>query len=47
MTRAEDIFKKIESEGMGYIEELIKDRQSEELFLDFKRSSDDGKGAKL
>lgn len=47
MTRAEDLFKRIEVEGIKFIHELINDRQSEELFLDFKRSRVDGRGERL
>lgn len=46
MGRAEDIFDKICSEGETALDELILTRQSEELFLDFKRSADSG-GSKL
>jgi hypothetical protein len=47
MGRAEDIFQKLKSEGEAAIDEFIMIRQSEELFLDFKRSADDGKGKRL
>jgi len=42
MSRSEDLFSKIESDGEAAIDELIAARKSEELFLDFKRSSDNG-----
>lgn len=47
MGRAEDLFDRIVKEGEKAIDDFITDRQSEELFLDFKRSADDGKGRKL
>lgn len=47
MSRAEDLYNRICDGGEEEIERLIDDRQSEELFLDFKRSADDGKGKKL
>ena len=47
MGRAEDIFEKIKKDGKQAIDEFIIDRKSEELFLEFKRSSDDGSGLKL
>ena len=47
MGRAEDIYERIKSEGEAAIDRFIDDRQSEELFLDFKRSSDNGSGKKL
>jgi len=47
MTRAEDIFKQIEVKGIEAIKNFILSYQSEELFLDFKRSSDCGKENRL
>lgn len=47
MGRAEDLFKKIEHEGEAAIDELIATRKSEELFLDFKRSSNNGSAQRL
>ncbi len=47
MPRAEDLFERIERGGEQVIDELIAARVSEELFLDFKRSSDDGSGHRL
>lgn len=47
MGRAEDLFKKIEDEGEAAIDELIATRKSEELFLDFKRSSNNGSAQRL
>jgi hypothetical protein len=47
MGRAEDLFEKIKCEGKTAIEEFILTRQSEELFLDFKRSADNGSGQRL
>lgn len=47
MERAEDIFLRIVKKGEKAINEFIATRQSEELFLDFKRSKDDGNGTVL
>ena len=47
MGRAEDLFKRLSDGGETEIDRLIVDRQSEELFLDFKRSADDGRGNRL
>jgi hypothetical protein len=47
MGRAEDLFQRLCERGEAALDELILDRQSEELFLDFKRSADDGSGSKL
>jgi len=47
MGRAEELFDRISKQGVEAIDALISDRQSEELFLDFKRSADDGAGTKL
>jgi hypothetical protein len=47
MGRAEDLFARIESEGVSAIDTLIAERASEELFLDFKRSRFNGEGALL
>jgi hypothetical protein len=47
MDRAHDIFERIRSKGIGAVTDFIADRKSEELFLDFKRSSCDGKDSKL
>lgn len=47
MGRAEDLFTRISNMGEQAIDEFIIERQSEELFLDFKRSSDNGAGARL
>jgi hypothetical protein len=47
MGRAEDLFSRIEREGIAFIDSLIADRATEELFLEFKRSSDSGQGNRL
>lgn len=47
MGRAEDIFEKIKKDGERAIDEFIIDRKSEELFLEFKLSSDNGSGSKM
>jgi hypothetical protein len=47
MGRAEDLFERLKKQGVEAIRVLVLDRQSEELFLDFKRSSDNGCGTTL
>ncbi len=47
MTRAEDIYQKIIAGGERVIEDFIRTRESESLFLDFKRSADNGEGTHL
>ncbi len=47
MGRAEDLADRLRADGVSAIDALIDDRASEELFLDFKRSSDEGGGTKL
>jgi len=44
MERAKELFEKIKNEGKTAIEEFIFTRKAEELFLDFKRSADNGNG---
>lgn len=43
MSRAEDIFEKLIYFGEDAIDEFIYERQTEELFLDFKQAASDGK----
>ncbi len=47
MGRAEELFERVTRGGEGAINTMIDDRQSEELYLDFKRSADDGGGTRL
>jgi hypothetical protein len=47
MARAEDIYSRLETGGAAALDELISGQQSEELFLDFKRSADSGAGNRL
>lgn len=47
MARCRDIFDRIKSLGERAIDEFIEQRASEELFLDFKRSSDNGSSVTL
>lgn len=47
MSRADDLYKKIITEGEMAIDELIISKQSEDLFLDFKRSAFRGEGRVL
>lgn len=42
MSRAEDIYERIKKDGEKALDELILTQQSEELFLDFKRSANNG-----
>ncbi len=42
--RAREIYNKIKKDGLEAIDEYIAVRKAEELFLDFKRSADNGKG---
>jgi hypothetical protein len=44
MERAEELFEKIKVEGNSAIDEFIFTRKAEELFIDFKRSADNGTG---
>ena len=44
MERAEELFERIAKDGETAIDELIRDRAAEELFLDFVTSSDNGTG---
>jgi hypothetical protein len=46
-TRAKEILKKILEKGESAISDFISDREAECLFLDFKRSADNGNGKKL
>lgn len=47
MGRAEDLRDRVIQQGEAAIDQFILDRQSEELFLDFKRSGDNGQGSRL
>lgn len=47
MESAKDIFEKIIKDGEAAIDEFITTRKSEELFLDFKRSANNGSGTRL
>lgn len=47
MERARELFEKLKNEGKCCVEEFILARKSEELFLDFKRSADNGCGQRL
>jgi hypothetical protein len=47
MARAQDLFDLLTARGEQAIDELIDARASEELFLDFKRSADNGAGRAL
>ena len=46
-TRAEELFERIKTGGEEAIDELIANTVSEELYLDFKRSADEGSGTAL
>ena len=43
MSRAEDIFEKLVYFGEDALDEFIRDRQTEELFMDFKQANSTGK----
>lgn len=45
--RAEELFDRIKKDGEAAINEMIAGHDSESLFLDFKRSGNDGNGARL
>lgn len=47
MSRARDLFDELQRGGPAAVEQLIARRASEELFLDFKRSADNGAGRTL
>lgn len=47
MNRAREIFLRLEARGESAIDDFIATRKSEELFLDFKQSADDGGGRYL
>ena len=47
MDRAQELYKRLIANGENQIDEFIETRASEELFLDFKRSSDNGNALKL
>jgi Putative DNA-binding domain len=47
MGRAEEIFERLKIDGESAIDEFILNRQSEELYLDFKRSADNGRGPRV
>lgn len=46
-SRAEDLFAEFVSDGEEAINRFISEQRSEELFLDYKKSADDGNGTKL
>ena len=47
MGHAEELFEKIIEKGEAAIDEFIDTRETESLFLDFKRSANNGTGRKL
>lgn len=47
MGRAEDLFSRIESQGLEAIHGMLSEAKSEEAFLDFKQSGDGGTGRQL
>lgn len=47
MGRAEDLFDRLERGGIAYLDELIETHKSEEAFLDFKRSQNNGQSTHL
>lgn len=46
-SRAAELYKRLEQGGAKALDDLIADREAESLFLDFKRSADDGTGPRL
>ena len=47
MSRATELFNRLRDRGCSALDELLDDREPESLFLDFKRSPDDGSGRLL
>jgi hypothetical protein len=47
MDRCREIYERIVTQGKAAIEGFIADRRAEELFLDFKRSSNNGSEPRL
>lgn len=47
MPRAEELFARFKADGLAMVDEMIAAGVGEELFLDFKRSADDGAGTAL
>lgn len=45
--RAAEIFNRLESDGRAALDAFFAERKAEELFLDFKRSADNGDGERL
>lgn len=46
-SRARDLYDRLVAEGEGAIDELIRARESESFYLDFKRSNNNGAGQRL
>jgi hypothetical protein len=46
-SRAEDLFTELIAGGESAIDQFVKDRRAEELFIDYKRSADNSAGKKL
>ena len=47
MSRAADLFDQLTQGGVTRVQEMIANSEAEELFLDFKRSADNGSGVRL
>jgi hypothetical protein len=47
MSRAADLFDQLTQAGAARVQEMITNSEAEELFLDFKRSADNGNGPRL
>lgn len=47
MTRAHDLFERLRTGSVAALDELIADREPESLFLDFKRSPNEGRATSL
>ena len=47
MNRAQELFERLQRDGLGAINQFVSDAEAEQLFLDFKRSADNGIGTNL
>lgn len=47
MSRADDLFQRLEAGGLQALNEILADLEPESLFLDFKRANGDGAGPRL
>jgi hypothetical protein len=47
MSRASDLFQRLEAGGLAALDELLAEHEPESLFVDFKRADSDGAGSRL